>query len=108
MRAAITALVVPLTMPQMSPTTSLQTLETLLALRSRERASLAPFTFRAAMEWKGLGSAAVTATPMISNRIPSRINSAKIKVAIATPAPSSIDSDARLSAADRAIAMVNT
>ena len=60
------------------------------------------------MEWKGLGSAAVTATPMTSNTMPRMINRAKIKRATATPAPLSTDSDARLSAADRATAMQKT
>ena len=68
-RRTITAAVVPLTMPQMSPTTSLQKLETWLARRISRSASRAPGTFRAAMEWKGRSSEAVTATPTISKAI---------------------------------------
>ena len=49
-RATITALVAPETMPQMSPTTSLQTLDTRSAFRRRDNASLAPFSLWAAME----------------------------------------------------------
>ena len=49
-RTTITAVVVPLTMPQMSPTTSLQTLDTRPAFRSRTSASLAPGSLWAAME----------------------------------------------------------
>ena len=46
----ITAPVEPEMMPQMSPTTSLQKLDTLSAFRIRFRASLAPGVFLAAME----------------------------------------------------------
>ena len=49
-RTTMTAAVVPETMPQISPTTSLQTLETWLAFRSSISASLAPFSLWAAIE----------------------------------------------------------
>ena len=103
--AAIVADAEPDTTPQISPTTSLQILDTLLALRSRYKDSFAPFSLWAAMEWNGLGSAAVVATPITSNTMPKPINATKIKTATTTPAPSSIDSDARLSTADRATAI---
>ena len=45
----ITAPVAPLTMPQMSPTTSLQTLETRPAFRSSISDCLAPFSLWEAM-----------------------------------------------------------
>ena len=59
--------------PHVSPITSLQTLETLLAFRISIRELLAPLTFDAAMEWNGFSSVTVTATPTISNRIPMKI-----------------------------------
>ncbi|MEI3305838.1 MAG: hypothetical protein V8R40_07295 [Dysosmobacter sp.] len=49
------AAVLPLTMPQMSPTTSLQTLDTRLALRSRISASFAPLFPVGRHGVKGLG-----------------------------------------------------
>lgn len=55
-RTATTAEAEPDTTPQISPTTSLQKLETFSALRSRCRASAAPGTFLAAMAWKGFSS----------------------------------------------------
>ena len=95
-------------MPQMSPTTSLHTLETRPAFRRSIRDSLAPFSLWEAMAWNGRGSAAVTATPMMSNTMPRPMNSASIKRAAARPAPSSIASDARLSTADRTTAIKKT
>ena len=59
-RVTMMAAVEPEIMPQMSPTTSLQKLETLLAFRMRPRASRAPGVRWAAMEWKGRSSAADT------------------------------------------------
>ena len=78
----MTVAVEPLTMPQMSPTTSLQNEATFSALRMRYSASFAPLTRCAAIELNGLGFAAVTATPMISNRMPSAMNSSRISVAV--------------------------
>ena len=42
-------------------------------------------TFLAAMEWKGCSSAEATATPTISNRIPTRMMSNKMTKAMAMP-----------------------
>ena len=71
---AIEALVEPLTIPHISPITSLQKLETFSAFFISFTANLAPLTFLAAMELKVLGSATVILTPMISNNIPNPIN----------------------------------
>ena len=107
-RTTMTAAVVPLTMPQISPTTSLQTLETRPALRRSISASAAPFSLWEAMEWKGLGSAAVTATPMMSNKMPRPMNTASTESAAAMPAPERVVSDAMDSAAERTMASTNT
>ena len=88
-RTATTAEAEPDTTPQISPTTSLQKLETFSALRSRCRASAAPGTFLAAMAWKGFSSADITATPMISNTMPSATISKSTRNASTSPAPSS-------------------
>src|SRR5450756_2091194 len=64
---------VPLTTLQMSPTTSLQMLDTLDAFRISRMECLAPRNFREAMEWKGVSSAAVTAMPIISKTMPTAI-----------------------------------
>ena len=107
-RVTMTAAVVPLTMPQISPTTSLQKLLTWLALRSSDSASAAPFSLCAAMEWNGRSSAAVTATPTTSNPMPNRINTASTSTASRIPAPSNAVSDRRLRAAERATDMKKT
>ena len=107
-RVTIMAAVEPEIMPQISPTTSLQKLETLLAFRMRPRASRAPGVRWAAMEWKGRSSAAVTATPMMSNTMPSRIKQASTTKASAMPAPSRASSEARLSTAERTTDRKNT
>ena len=60
----------------MSPTTSLHTELTWFAFCKSRIASRPPFSLWAAMEWNGLGSAAVTATPTMSNMMPSAINTA--------------------------------
>ena len=86
-RVTMMAAVEPEIMPQMSPTTSLQKLETLLAFRMRPRASRAPGVLWAAMEWKGRSSAAVTDTPMISNRMPRPMKQASTAKARGMPAP---------------------
>ena len=104
----MTVAVEPLTMPQMSPTTSLQNEATFSALRMRYSASFAPLTRCAAIELNGLGFAAVTATPMISNRMPSAMNSSRISVATTYPASSSSAPEHRLIAAESATAIKNT
>lgn len=60
----------PLTMPQISPTTSLQKLETRSELRARIKACLAPGTFLAARAFRGGKLAAAEAIPMTSKTIP--------------------------------------
>ena len=77
--AAIMADAEPDTTPQISPMTSLQMELTLSALRSSLIASWAPGTFLAAMEWKGFSSAEVTATPIISNTIPTMTMISRIR-----------------------------
>lgn len=65
-----TAMVEPLTMPAMSPTTSLQKFDTGPALLTRLKASLAPWIFRDAMALKGFLSAEATAMPIMSKTMP--------------------------------------
>src|SRR5699024_300825 len=60
----------PLTIPDISPITSLQKLANLSSFRLMITASFAPFTFSAAIACKGASSAAVEAIPSISNIIP--------------------------------------
>ena len=83
--AAMVAAAAPETTPQMSPMTSLQIEATRSACRSSIIHSLAPGTFFAAMEWNGLSSAEVTATPMMSNTMPKRTMINKIRKATAIP-----------------------
>ena len=64
----------PEIIPQISPITSLQKDETLLAFFLNNTAVLAPFTFLAPIEWNGFSSAVETATPIISKIIPNKIN----------------------------------
>jgi len=65
-----TAIVDPLIMPAMSPTTSLQKLETGPAWFISSKASFAPFIFLEAIELKGFLLAEATAMPMMSKMIP--------------------------------------
>ncbi len=65
---------VPDTIPQISPTTSLQIDDTLSEFLINLTAIFEPFTFLAFIEIIGLSSADVTATPIISNTIPNKIN----------------------------------
>ena len=59
--------------PHISPITSLKKLATLSVFFLNDTAILAPFTFLAAIELKTLMLEAVTATPIMSNRIPKAI-----------------------------------
>ena len=72
----------PDTIPHISPITSLQKEDTCAAFFLNFTATLAPLTFLDAIEWKGDSSAAVTATPTISNKIPIPINKIKIMIPI--------------------------
>ena len=74
----------PLTMPAMSPITSLQKFEITEELEVHHRAVFAPFTFFAAIELKVVGFAVVTETPIISKIIPVKIKSSKIIIATKT------------------------
>lgn len=70
---AIVTPALPDKIPQMSPITSLQKLDTRELSLINLRAILEPFIFFDAIELNTLGSATVVATPTISNRIPSPI-----------------------------------
>lgn len=59
--------------PHISPITSLKKLATLSVFFLNVTANLAPFTFLAAIELKTLMLEAVTATPIMSNKIPNAI-----------------------------------
>ena len=63
----------------MSPMTSLQNEETRFALRMSLSASAASGTLRDAIEWNGVSSADVTATPMMSKIIPIRTIAIRIR-----------------------------
>lgn len=95
-RAAMTAAAEPEITPQISPMTSLQNDDTFPALRIRRSASSASGTLREAIAWNGTSSAAVTATPMISNRIPVSTMQIRIKKDSASPAPSRRLDDTKL------------
>ena len=69
----IAAPMAPLIIPQMSPITSLQKLDTLSAFFKRSTASLAPFILFAAIEFIGTSEHAVIATPIMSNKTPIEI-----------------------------------
>ena len=69
----ITAVAAPLTIPTVSPITSLHIFETLSAFRISHIAWGAAFTRPDAMEWKGVSLAVVVATPTISNTTPINI-----------------------------------
>ena len=86
--------------PQMSPITSLQNDETRPALRMSRSASSASGTLREAIAWNGTSSAAVTATPMISNRIPVSTMQIRITNDRISPAPSSKLDDTKLMSAE--------
>src|SRR5699024_4185388 len=64
---------VPLTIPDISPITSLLKLANLSAFLIMMTLSLAPFTFSDAIALKGASFAAVDAIPNISNRIPTKM-----------------------------------
>ena len=68
----------PLTIPHISPITSLQNDETLSLFWSILFAVLAPFTFLDAIAWKDCSSELWTATPIISNKTPNIINTSII------------------------------
>lgn len=70
----------PLTIPQMSPITSLQMLDTLLLFFNNLRQDDAPFIFFAFIAWNGASLAVIVATPIISNMIPIEITTNKITV----------------------------
>ena len=60
------------------------------------------------MEWKGLGSAAVTATPIMSNTMPRPMNTASTSAATTYPVPSRAVVEKKLSSADSTTASTNT
>ena len=99
-RAEMTAAAEPEMTPQMSPITSLQNDETRPALRMSRSASYASGTLREAIAWNGTSSAAVTATPMISNRIPVSTMQIRITNDRISPAPSSKLDDTKLMSAE--------
>ena len=107
-RAAMTAEAEPEMTPQISPMTSLQNELTRFAFRSSRNASGASATLRDAIAWNGASGQAVTATPMMSNRMPRPMNTASTSAAAAAPAPLRLVSDARLNAADRTMARKKT
>ena len=86
--------------PHTSPTTSLQKLDTCAAFCLNLTAISAPFTFLEFIELKGAISAAVTATPIISNRIPNIINIIKTIKPIIILTLGIIDSDNILNTKD--------
>ena len=64
--------------PEISPTTSLQKLETWFAFRESQTASFAPETFLDAIEWNSFSVADVAAIPITSKIMPMPINISKI------------------------------
>ena len=72
--------------PQISPITSLQKEDTLSDFLISFTAVFAPFTFLELIELKGSISALVTATPIISNKTPRKMNKkiSKISTTIST------------------------
>lgn len=91
----------PETTPQMSPATSLQTLDTLAAFLISHRACLAPGSFLAAMATKGGWSALATAMPMMSVMMPIATSSSTVRVATAMPAPARAAEEDQLMSMDR-------
>ena len=102
-RTATTAMVVPEMIPAMSPTTSLQRLETRLAFFTSRTASFPPGPLRAAMEWKGVSLAAVTATPIMSNTMPTKMKIKRIPKAKRYPAASKAAEETRVNTVDNRI-----
>src|SRR5690554_6403844 len=62
--------IAPLTIPLISPITSLQKFETCPAFQTSRIATFASSTLLDAIEWNGFSSAEVTATPIISKKTP--------------------------------------
>lgn len=78
---AISALIAPLNTPHISPTTSAHIFATFGAFLINLIELFDPFTFLVAFAWNSFSSATVTATPIISNPIPTNITNSKIKIA---------------------------
>ena len=77
----INALIAPLNTPHISPTTSAHIFATFGAFLINLIELFDPFTFLVAFAWNSFSSATVTATPIISNPIPTNITNSKIKIA---------------------------
>ena len=78
---AISALIAPLNTPHISPITSAQILATLGAFFISCIDVFAPLTFFVAFAWNSSSFATVTATPTISNKIPTNITNTNTKIA---------------------------
>ena len=78
---AIRALIAPLSTPHMSPITSAHMLATFDAFLISLIESFEPFTFFVAFAWNSSSFATVTATPIMSNTIPTPITNIKISIA---------------------------
>ena len=72
--AVIVVPAAPEIIPQTTPTTSQQKLDTLSEFFLNITAVDAPLTFLEFIEWNTASSAVVTETPIISNIIPNKIN----------------------------------
>ena len=72
------AVMVPETMPQISPTTSLQILLVLFEFFISQMHSFEPCILLEALAWNVFSSQLNTATPIISNNIPISINIIKV------------------------------
>ena len=75
------ALNAPLNTPQISPTTSAHIFATFAEFFIKTNDFLDPSTFLVAFAWNSFSSATVTATPIISNIIPTSITKNKINIA---------------------------
>ena len=91
----------------MSPTISLQTLETLVLFFNKLIQAVASFIFFEFIAWKGASSAVKVATPIISNNIPIPITMRIITIKTMTLMSDKND-DSPLNIADKMNEIINT